>query len=275
MRRFSMSYLTAPVASPLDSIRIAAQAGYDHLGLRLHPTTPGDAPSPLIGNAALRAECLLVLTDTGLSVTEIEGWMIRSDFDLSRSAAAMEIAASLGAPRLIAVADLRGAIELAEIQDRFAQLAEMAAGYGLNVDFEPIAHRAAGTLEDALSVVGAGAGHGAGLILDMLHIDRMGISPAQLSQIDTSLLHNIHLCDAPPAPADLETMVRHSAFDRDLPGEGALPLAGYLNALPQDRPLSIEIPMTRLAGTVAPEERARRCIAASRRLIEGIEAARA
>lgn len=274
MRRFSMSYLTAPVASPLESIRIAAETGYDHVGLRIHPTAAADAPSPLLGNKALVATCRRMLDDTGLTVTEVESWMIRRDFDLSRCAEAMEAAAALGAPRLIAVADMRGAIRQAEIEDRFGGLAEMAAGCGLGVDFEPIAHRGAGTLKQALSVVAAGAAHGAGLILDMLHIDRMGISPAELAAIDLALLHSIHLCDAPPAPTDLETMVRHSAFDRDLPGEGALPLNAYLGALPADRPLSIEIPMMRLASGVGPEERARRCLIAARQLVESLDRAR-
>lgn len=271
MRRFSMSYLTAPVASPLESIRIASEVGYDHLGLRIHPTAAADAPSPLLGSKALVAACRRLLDDTGLTVTEVESWMIRREFDLSRRAAAMEVAAALGSPRLITIADMRGAVEQAEIEDRFAALAEMASGFGLGVDFEPIAHRAAGTLAEALSVMAAGAAYGAGLILDMLHIDRMGISPVELASIDPSLLHNIHLCDAPPAPADLETMVRHSAFDRDLPGEGALPLKAYLGALPADRPLSVEIPMMRLGDSVSLRERARRCVAASRQLVENID----
>jgi sugar phosphate isomerase/epimerase len=271
MRRFSMSYLTAPVASPLESIRIASEVGYDHLGLRIHPTAAADAPSPLLGNMALVAACKQLLDDSGLTVTEVESWMIRGEFDLSRSAAAMEAAAALGRPRLIAVADMRGAIAQAEIEDRFAALAEMASSFGLHVDFEPIAHRAAGTLEEALAVVAAGAAHGSGLILDMLHVNRMGIAGAELASVDRSLLHNIHLCDAPPAPVDPETMVRHSAFDRDLPGEGALPLKAYLRALPSDRPLSIEIPMMRLGDSVSPRERARRCLTASRQLVENID----
>lgn len=268
-----MSYLTAPVTSPLESIRIAAAVGYDHLGLRIHPTAAADAPSPLLGDKALLADCRRLLNDTGLSVTEVESWMIRRDFNFTRSAEAMEAAASLGTPRLIAVADLKGAIDQAEIEDAFARFAEMAAGFGLAVDFEPIAHRAAGTLDEALAVVRAGGAHGAGLILDMLHIDRMGIPVERLAAVDRALLHNIHLCDAPPAPQDIETMIRHSAFDRDLPGEGALPLLDYLGALPRDRPLSIEIPMARLVETVPSEERARRCLAASRRLVEEIDAA--
>ena len=66
-------------------------------------------------------------------------------------------------------------------------------------------------------------------------------------------------------------MVRHSAFDRDLPGDGALPLRAYLGALPADRPLSIEIPMMRLGDSVSPLERARRCLTASRQLVESID----
>lgn len=273
MRRFSLSYLTAPMPTPVEQIEVAAVVGYDHLGLRLNPTSAFDLPSPLLSDRGMLETCRRMLDDTGLTVREIEGWMIRKGIGLAGSERVMEVAAKLGSPRLIAVGDLKGAVENAELEDRFAAFAELGHEFGLGVDFEPIAHRAAGNLEDALAVVTAGSSHGAGLILDMLHINRMGISAAELEAIDRRLLHNIHLCDAPEAPKDLETMIKHSAIDRDLPGEGVLPLKTYLDALP-DRPLSIEIPMQRLAETTPPIERARMCLEASRRVFDDIDAER-
>ncbi|MDR7221577.1 hypothetical protein [Aminobacter aminovorans] len=44
-----------------------------------------------------------------------------------------------------------------------------------------------------------------------------------------------------------------------------------IGALPADRPLSIEIPMMRLGASVSPLERARRCLTASRQLVESID----
>ena len=41
MRPISMSYLTAPMADPIESLTVAAQAGYDGLGLRLHDPVDG------------------------------------------------------------------------------------------------------------------------------------------------------------------------------------------------------------------------------------------
>lgn len=273
MRRFTMSYLTAPMPTPVEQIEVAAAVGYDHLGLRLNPTNAFDPPSPLLSDRGMLETCRRMLDDTGLSVREIEGWMIRKGVGFAGSERVMEMAAKLGSPRLIVVGDLKDAVETAEVEDRFAAFAELGHEFDLGVDFEPIAHRAAGNLEDALAVVQAGSAHGAGLILDMLHINRMGISAAELEAINRRLLHNIHLCDAPEAPKDLETMIKHSAFDRDLPGEGVLPLKTYLDALP-DRPLSIEIPMQRLSESIPPLERARMCLEASRRVLDAFDAER-
>jgi sugar phosphate isomerase/epimerase len=269
MRRYSMSYLTAPMPTLVESVRVAASTGYDHLGLRLNATVPGDRIAPL--DTVALAEARRLLADTGLTVIEIEGWMLRRGLDLPATRPAMEAAAHLGTPRLIAVGDLPDRIGIAELADAFAALAELAAEFGLQVDFEPVAHRAAGTLHGALAVVGAAAGRGAGLILDMLHIHRMGATLAQLASVDPAMIHAIHVCDAPTAPNDLATMIQHSAFDRDLPGDGVLPIASYLAALPAGRPLCVEIPMQRLASTIPPEERARRCLAASRRFMDALD----
>ena len=268
MRKFSLSYLTAPVQSPLEAIVIGEGAGYDHLGLRLHDPQTGEAASPLVGNRALLTQACRLLADTGLTVLEVEAWALIAGRGHKHADAVFEAAATLGSPRLSVVADRAGRIELAEICDQFAGLAEAAARYGLCVDFEPIAHRAAGNLSNALAVVNAGRDWGAGLTLDMLHIDRMGLTLDQLRSIDRHILHTIHLCDAPPASDDLETMIDQSARTRLVPGEGALPLREYLAALPDNLPLALEIPMERLGGELSPEDRARWAIRASRAFLQ-------
>lgn len=267
-RSFSLSYLTAPVDDPFEALTIAQGAGYAHLGLRLRDPLEGGAASPLVGNAPLQREMNRRLADAGVTVIEIEAWMLLAGRPVRGDEAVFEAAAALGAPRLIAVGDRAGAIGMPELCERFADLCEQASAFGLGVGFEPIAHRSGGRIEDALRVVEAGAPWGAGLVLDTLHINRMGIAPDALRRIDPALLHTIQLCDAPAAAPDLETMIDHSAFNRWVPGEGALPLRDYLLNLPQDRPLALEIPMQRLAGRAPPAERARWSIEAARRLLE-------
>lgn len=268
MRKLSLSYLTAPVQSPLEAISIAARAGYDHLGLRLRDPQTGRPASDLVGSRALLAETHARLADTGLTVLEVEAWALIAGKGHICADAVFETTAVLGNPRLIVVADRAGQIELGEICDQFAALAEAASRYGLCVDFEPIAHRAAGNLSDGLAVVNAGKQWGAGLTLDALHIDRMGLTPDELRSIDPQILHILHLCDAPPRPGDLETMIDHSARNRLVPGEGALPLRDYLAALPDNLPLALEIPMERLGSEMSLEDRAHWPIKASRAFLK-------
>ena len=95
MRPIYMSYLTAPVADPMEALMIASDAGYDGLGLRLH--------DPLVTDPGLRAAFRARMGELGLCVTEIEAWMLRRDPTDPR---VFETAAELGARRLVSVADL-------------------------------------------------------------------------------------------------------------------------------------------------------------------------
>lgn len=271
MRRIFMSYLTAPVADPFEALGIAARAGYDGLGLRLCDPMTGGASSALVGNAAMCRDFAAALADQGLECREWEARILRRPQKDAGAAGrqiapqVFEAAALLGAPDLIAVPDQAGEIGFAELQDRFAALCDEAAEFGIRVGLEPIAHRACGSLAEAKAIVAAG--RNAVLVLDALHLHRMGVSPADLALTDPALIPIFHLCDAPPIPPDLAGHIDHSAFNRLLPGEGILPLSDYLAALAPDVPLSLEIPMQRLEQLVSPEERARRALAAARQMI--------
>ena len=260
-RPLSMSYLSAPMRTPELSVEVAAAAGFQHVGLRLGPVMPGDSPSLMIGNSALEAACRKRLDDHGMSVIEVEGFTIVGGFDARGHLPVIEAAARLGTPTLLAVADLRGRIALDEVIGHVGRLQALAAGYGLRVAFEPIAHRVGGSLQDALRVA---TETGAGLALDMLHLDRMGVTPDQAAAVDRRRIYAIHLCDAPTAPKDLAMMIRHSASERALPGEGVLPVRAYLEALPADLPLSVEIPQEHKRDAGTPLTRAKQCYDATR-----------
>lgn len=50
MPPFSLSYLTAPRLHPIEVLKIAAQTGYESIGLRILPAAPGGEYYPLIDN---------------------------------------------------------------------------------------------------------------------------------------------------------------------------------------------------------------------------------
>ena len=266
-----MSYLTAPVADPMEALTIASDAGYDGLGLRLHGPLSGEPASPLVTDPGLRAAFRARMGELGLCITEIEACLLRREKGDPTDPRVFETAAELGARRLVSVADLPGAVTVGELCDRFADLCRAAAEHGLSAGFEPIAYRAGGMPGAAMQAVEAGRDWGAGLVLDALHVHRMGMTPQQLGQVDQALLEVFHICDAPADAGALQVMIDHSAFNRMLPGDGELPLAAYLRALPPEFPISLEIPMVRLQEDFSPAERARLSLERTRALLRQVE----
>lgn len=82
------------------------------------------------------------------------------------------------------------------------------------------------------------------LLADTLHLDRSGGTVADLAAIPRGWLSYAQFCDAPaqrPDPADADAIIDDAVWKRDLPGDGALDLDGFVGALPAGLPLSLEL----------------------------------
>jgi sugar phosphate isomerase/epimerase len=66
---FSLAYLTAPDLSPPDMLRAAASAGYQYVGIRLLPATPGGPVWELMDDLALLAERSSISRSSALART--------------------------------------------------------------------------------------------------------------------------------------------------------------------------------------------------------------
>jgi sugar phosphate isomerase/epimerase len=105
----------------------------------------------------------------------------------------------------------------------------------------------------------------AGVLVDPIHFDRAGSTPAQLAAIAPHRLAYLQFCDAPTArPRTITELLRQARSDRLLPGDGGLDLRGLLSAMPAHSPLSLEIPFDRPPGLPA-RERALSAIKATQR----------
>ncbi len=258
-----LAHFTVIEVPPLELVGLAARIGFTAIGLRLHPAFPG-APSYAIprGSQAMR-EMRRRLDDTGVEVFDIEFVTIGPSFVASQLAPLLESASELGAKRLSVCGDDP---DRSRLVGRFAELCELAAGFGMGVDLECMAWRQVASFPDAVRVVREAARPNGGVLVDALHLSRTGGSPADLEGVPPSLIRSAKLCDAPAQrPASTDTIIREARSGRLPPGEGELPLRELLAALPDHAAIGVEVPMD---GTAPPDVHAQRVYDATQKLFD-------
>ncbi|MFM5885027.1 MAG: sugar phosphate isomerase/epimerase family protein [Novosphingobium sp.] len=259
----SLAALTVLEAGPFDQVRIAAQCGYDQVGLRPVAATPHEPHVPILANDALRRELHRVLDGEGIGVLDCEIVRLTDVIDWAAMQRVVEFAAEFECTRLL-VADndpdpQRSGASL-------AQLAELAAMHGVTTCLEFMPWTCCPDLAAARRRIAAAPG--AALLIDAFHLARSGGTPADLAADDATVSY-LQLCDiAGPIP-DLDTILVEARSDRLFPGEGDVDLSGLLDRLP-GRPLSLEVPADRLRDQgVNAHGRAQRAIDAARILLAG------
>lgn len=249
---------------PEEAVAAAATAGYGALGLRFAAPGPDDAAL-----VALRDR----IDDSGLRVLDVEYVNLTAD-DAAREwhLRLLEIGAALGAAHLITISTDP---DQARTAARFAALCEAADGVGgPRPALEFMRFTQVRTLADALAVLdraGTGADR-AGILVDALHLARGGTPPEAVGDVDPALLPYLQICDAPatlPDPDDERALGHEARHARLLPGEGDLPLAGLLHAMPADAPVSVEVLSDALRNALPAPERATAALAATLRVLDG------
>jgi sugar phosphate isomerase/epimerase len=272
-RVLALDHLTLLDIAPPDFVALAAAAGFDAVGLRIAPATADEAPWPMSPGSPMLAETARRCDDTGVFVLDTETIRLTPRTDLAAAEAVLETAAQLKARFVTAIGEDP---DLSRLSEHFGQLARMAAPYGVRPVIEFMAYKTVRTLDDAAAI--AAGSDGGGILLDALHIQRCGVEIGQIARTNPALLGYVQLCDAPlEPPAGLPrppTLPRGQTPDggaaaleartgRLLPGEGALPLAELLSALPAALPVAVEAPGLSLRerlGAAQFAARARRCL---------------
>jgi sugar phosphate isomerase/epimerase len=259
-------------ASPLGLIEAARDAGYDGLGLRLHPS-PKLPYHPVVGDAPLIRHMRRTLSNAKLEVLDIYTFYLEPTTRLDDFTPALALGAEIGAGyALVQGADH----EWSRLVDNFVGFCERARRFGLAASLEFVPQRDLATLGEALRLIDESAAPNAVICVDPLHLARGGGTPADLRHLDRRLLPYIQFSDGMLAEGepDLDLAKRIGIGERRLPGGGMLPLADLLEVVPDDLPLSVEI--ARPAGASMTDAAwARTVIAETRRFIgarEGIEA---
>ena len=268
MRVVSLAALTVLELAPPAMVTCAAEAGYSHVGLRLVPATPTEPRYDTIGDTPLVREMLARLADTGVRVLDVEILRLAPDTRVADFLPVLETAARLGAANALVAGNDP---DEARFVDRFAELSDLAAPFRIAPSIEPMPWTDVRSFADGVRVFRRANRANAGILVDPIHFDRAGSRADEIAAVPAGWFRYVQICDAPAArPGDHEALLHQARAARLLPGEGGLDLAGIFAALPRDLPVSVEIPMAGRAQTEPALARARRALAATRKLLAAL-----
>ncbi len=235
---------------PFRLVEIAAQAGFDAIGIR---------PAPdLLADARRLDELRRRIDDVGIRVNEVE--VLRIGSSAAEPDPLIAAANVLGARAVLIVSDIR---DVTETVDALGDLSDRCRDAGVIAALEYMGWTTPARPADAVEMARA---TGSIVVVDVLHHHRVGAAPGDLAAIvESGTFGWLQLCDGPAkAPEDLLHEARH---DRLMPGGGELPLSELLDALDDDALISVEVQSDRLAADHAPDERARRLERAARSVL--------
>jgi sugar phosphate isomerase/epimerase len=253
-RETSLAHLTLIDVAPPELVEIAADAGFDAVGIRISPAGPDDRPYAMTPGSSLLRETRRRMEDTDVRVLDVEVARLEPGTDVRRFRPVIETAAELGARFLLVnvYGEDDGGTAI-----RFAQLCEMAAPAGVRPVLEPMPYSGIRSLAEAVAVV---EGSGGGVLIDPLHLRRGGGSLDDVARLDPVMTPYLQLCDArkAPPPGGVPGLVRESRHDRLPPSHGELELGKLLRTIGRPGvPISVEAPSKRLRARYGDREFAR------------------
>lgn len=256
-----------PEATPAQLVEAATAGGFDFGGMWVERDQWRAATT-----RAVKAQ----LRDAQLALLDVEvAWIMPGPPD-PWLVELVDIAAELGAANLLCVSsDPDPGATTAKLQ----AMVDRAAGTGVRIDLEFGLFTEVKTIAAAKAIVAELDGAGRGLLCDTLHWSRSGGSADAIRDLPRDWLGYAQLCDAPAAGPDLSDMqaIIDDAINRRMPlGEGGLPLAAMVDALPAGLPVAIEERSATLRACFPDlNERAREVARTSRHWLNNYEAKRA
>lgn len=265
MQRLALDHITAVDTTPLQLAQIARQAGCDGMCLFMEPmdVLPLMPKFDIYADRVARAELWRVMCDLGVALDLAYPFTLSGRTEVAAFSTAMECAAELGAGLINALLYDR---EPGRRLERFGAFCDLAGSFGLRVGVEFYPPSQVGSLAAALDLVGAiGRPGKVGVNADLLHLMRSGGSVAELAAAPAQYVLYGQVADGPataPEDADYE-----ASSARMLCGEGAFDVAGFVRALPEGCPISVEIPRNHAMGGETAAMRAQRAVNSARAAI--------
>jgi sugar phosphate isomerase/epimerase len=241
--RIALEFICALGLNPVLFVEAARQLGCGRVGMGLAPiaTCDGvDANWSLRENAGLRKDLAAAMRAHDVKISLGEGFIAMPHVDMVTAAVPdLEILAELGATRvnLISIdSDFDRAV------DQCGRFVEAATSFGMSTTLEfmpglPLTS----DIASAKRLISAVAADDFRLLLDAMHVFRSGAGTSDIAALDPDAIGYVQLCDVPNNPS--LGYAEEAQFERLAPGEGDLPLQAFLDALPREIPIGLELPM--------------------------------
>jgi sugar phosphate isomerase/epimerase len=225
-----------------DRIRAAGGAGYTGFGIvRADLLTAREQ----FGYAALKQ----MLQDHGIAEVEVEmlnDWYTsgpqRESSDIARRDL-LEAAEALGARQIKIGGDISGTpVAWDAFVTEFAILCGQVAEHGTRVAFEPMPFGNVADLVTGRRLIDEAGHRSGGLILDLYHMARGGVSNDEIASLPSRYLFAVELCDADRQVVG--TLLEDTIDRRRLCGEGDQDLTGFISSVRAagfDGPWGVEI----------------------------------
>ena len=166
-RQLSLAHLTVLDTTPPELVTVAAAAGFRTIGIRLTATpSVGVPPYDILREGPLLRETLMRLADTGVSVLDTEFLRFEPDQPVGVPDGFLEVSARLGAKNVLVMS---AEPEEARTLERFCDLCDRAAPFGLHVGLEFAIYTGVRTLAQAADVVAQSKRSNASVLIDALH----------------------------------------------------------------------------------------------------------
>ena len=151
-RQLSLAHLTVLDTTPPELVSVAAAAGFHAVGIRLTaPPSVGVPPYDILSEGPLLRDTLARLKDTGITVLDTEFLRFEPDRPVGIPEGFLEVSARLGARHVLVMS---AEPDEGRTLERFGDLCDRAARYGLRVGLEFAVYTGVRTLAHAVQMVG-------------------------------------------------------------------------------------------------------------------------
>ncbi|GAA0486283.1 TIM barrel protein [Parasphingorhabdus litoris] len=265
MRDLALHQITMTQGGPIGLVRFAAKASLKKVCLfTATPLDAHDKPMFAIVEPSDKTEFQSLLADNDVSIINAEYFPIMPETDVTGYAAALELAAELGAKR--AVTHIHE-VDPTRIADQLSALCKMARDLGMEVGLEFTGFaKGCDSLEKAVNLHRTINQPNLKIAIDALHLFRTGGTLEQLKTVDPQSIGYAQICDGPHFRKSDDYI--EEAMNRMIPGEGMFPLRAMIDLLGEHVDLDIEVPHYASGSFFDAENWALEAIAASKELLE-------